>query len=108
MPAGLEWRPTDDWTLSVNYFPLVNVNAMARRRLTEALSFVTFTRGDTEIYFLADRVNDAERFYVFDRRVAAGFEQSQGAGFTVECLATFSSSGCSSRARTSRQGGPPW
>jgi hypothetical protein len=89
VPAGLEWRPTDDWTLSVNYFPLVNVNATARRRLTDALSFVAFYRTDTEIYFLADRVNDKERFYVFDQRAAVGLEQSLGSGFTLELMASY-------------------
>lgn len=89
VPAGLEWRPTDDWTLSVNYFPLVNVNATARRRLTDALSLVAFYRTDTEIYFLADRVNDKERFYVFDQRAAVGLEQSLGGGFTLEFLASY-------------------
>ena len=89
VPAGLEWRPDDNWTLSFNYFPLVNVNATARRRLTDGLSFVTFYRSDTEIYFLADRVNDAERFYVFDQRVAAGLEQSLGRGFTLELMASY-------------------
>jgi hypothetical protein len=89
VPAGLEWRPTDDWTVSINYFPLVNVNATARRRLTESLSFVVLYRTDTEIYFLADRVNDDERFYVFDQRAAAGFEQTLGRGFTLELVASY-------------------
>ncbi len=89
VPAGLEWRPTDDWTLSVNYFPLVNVNATARRRLTDGLSFVAFYRTDTEIYFLADRANDKERFYVFDQRAAVGLEQSLGRGFTLEFMASY-------------------
>jgi hypothetical protein len=89
VPAGLEWRPTDDWTVSLAYFPLVNVNATARRRLTETLSFVAFYRTDTEIYFLADRASDDERFYVFDQRAAAGFEQSLGGGFTLEFVASY-------------------
>lgn len=89
VPAGLEWRPSDDWTLSVNYFPLVNVNATARRRLTDAVSLIAFYRTDTEIYFLADRVNDKERFYVFDQRAAVGLEQALGSGFTLEFLASY-------------------
>ena len=89
VPAGLEWRPTDDWTLSVNYFPLVNINATARRRLTDALSFVAFYRTDTEIYFLADPVNDKERVYVFDQRAAVGLEHSLGGGFTLEFMASY-------------------
>lgn len=89
VPAGLEWRPTDEWTVSVNYFPLVNVNATARRRLTDSLSFVAFYRTDTEIYFLADRIDDAERLFVFDQRLAVGLEQTLGRGFTLECTASY-------------------
>ena len=89
VPAGLEWRPTDAWTLSVNYFPLVNVNATLRRRITEALSFVSFYRTDTDIYFLADRLNRQERFYVFDQRAACGFEQVFGRGLSFELMASY-------------------
>lgn len=89
VPAAVEWRPDDDWTLSVNWFPLVNVNATARRRLGENTSFVAFYRTDTQIYFLADRVRDDERFYVFDQRAAAGFERTLGGGFSFEILASY-------------------
>ncbi|MEO1992053.1 MAG: hypothetical protein ABGW78_09000 [Pirellulales bacterium] len=89
VPAGLEWRPTDAWTLSMNYFPLVNVNATLRRKITNTLSFVSFYRTDTEIYFLADRVNRQERFYVFDQRAACGFEQVFGKGLSFEIMASY-------------------
>jgi hypothetical protein len=89
VPASLEWRPDDAWTFSAAYFPLVNVNVEARRRLGDAWSFVAFYRTDTQIYFLADRVLTAERFYVFDQRAAVGLERSLGAGFTLEALASW-------------------
>lgn len=54
--AGCESRPTDDWTFTANYFPLVNFNATARRWLADGLSLIAFYRSDTEIYFLADRL----------------------------------------------------
>ena len=89
VPASLEWRPDANWTISAAYFPLVNVNVEARRRLGDAWSFVAFYRTDTQIYFLADRALDDERFYVFDQRAAVGLERSLGGGFTVEALASW-------------------
>jgi len=89
VPAAVEWRPDADWTISAAYFPLVNVNVAARRRLGADWSFVAFYRTDTQIYFLADRIRDAERFYVFDQRAAVGLERSLGGGFTLEALASW-------------------
>jgi len=89
LPAALEWRPDDDWTISAAYFPLVNVNVEARRRLADGLAFISFYRTDTQIYFLADRVIEDERFYVFDQRAAVGLERTLGRGFTIEALASW-------------------
>ncbi len=89
IPASAEWRPDDDWTLSFNWFPLVNVNATARRRLGDHTAFVASYRTDTQIYFLADRIRNTEQFYVFDQRAAAGIERSLGGGFTFEVAASY-------------------
>jgi hypothetical protein len=83
LPPALEWRPTDDWTFTANYFPLVNFNATVRRRLADGLSLIAFYRSDTEIYFLADRLQDDQRFYVFDQRAAVGLERTLGRGFAL-------------------------
>ena len=89
LPAGIEWRPNDDWELTFNYFPLVNVNAMVRRRLADKLWLFGGYRTDTQIYFLADRVIEKERFYVFDQRAGIGLDQQIGAGFSLEFLASY-------------------
>jgi hypothetical protein len=89
VPASIEWRPTEDWTVSANYFPLVNVNATARRRLSDDLFLLASYRTDTEIYFLADRIQDDERFYVFDQRAVVGLERLLGRGFSLECMASY-------------------
>ncbi len=89
LPGGLEYRPTEDWSFSVGYTPLVNVNAIARRRLGEQLSAIAFYRTDTEIYFLADRVRDDERFYVFNQRAAVGIERVLTRGFALELTANY-------------------
>ena len=80
-PAGLEWRPNDDWEVTFSYFPIVNVNAMIRRRLADKLWLFGGYRTDTQIYFLADRTIEKERFYVFDQRAAVGLDRQIGAGF---------------------------
>lgn len=89
LPPALEWRPNDDWTLTANYFPLVNFNATARRRLADGFALIAFYRSDTEIYFLADRVQNDQRFYVFDQRAAAGLERTLGRGFALEATASY-------------------
>lgn len=89
VPASFEWRPDEAWTISGSYFPLVNVNLEARRKLGQDWSFVSFYRTDTQIYFLADRLVDDERFFVFDQRAAVGFERLIGGGFTIEALASW-------------------
>jgi hypothetical protein len=47
VPPAVEYRPTEDWTFSVNYFPLVNFNATARRRLSDQLSLLAYYRTNT-------------------------------------------------------------
>jgi hypothetical protein len=89
LPASIDYRPTDDWTFTAAYFPLVNFNATARRRLSDGLSLVASYRTDTQIFFLADRIVDAERFYVFDQRALVGVEQAIAHGFTLELMASY-------------------
>ncbi|MEX0670648.1 MAG: hypothetical protein WD060_09355 [Pirellulales bacterium] len=89
LPASIEYRPDDNWTFSANYFPLVNFVSTARRRLGERLALLAYYRTDTQTFFLADRLLDKERFYVFDQRVAAGLEQTIGRGFSLEFAAAY-------------------
>jgi hypothetical protein len=89
VPASIEWRPDEDWTLTAAWFPLVNVAVEARRRLTESWSLLAFYRTDTQIFFLADRRLDAERFFVFDQRAAVGLERVLGSGFSLEAMASW-------------------
>ncbi len=89
LPAGFEWRPDDDWSLSVGFTPLVNGTAVLRRRLRGGFSAVALWRTDTETFLLADRVVDAERFYVFNQRVSVGVERLLARGFALEATADY-------------------
>ena len=89
LPGGIEYRPNDDWELSLTYFPLVNVAAVARRRLSEQASFFATSRTDTQIYFLADRLIEEDRFFVFDQRAAIGVERRLAGGFSLESTVSY-------------------
>jgi hypothetical protein len=89
LPGGIEYRPNDDWELSLTYFPLVNVAAVARRRLSEQASFFATYRTDTQIYFLADRLIEEDRFFVFDQRAAIGVERRLAGGFSLESTVSY-------------------
>lgn len=89
LPAGLEWAPDDDWSLSLGYTPLVNATAVLRRRLPAGFSAVALYRTDTEIFFLADRTDNQERFYLFNQRVAVGLERILAGGFALEATADY-------------------
>jgi len=70
-------------------FPLVNVKDEAQRRLGADWIFVAFYGTDKQIYYLADRIRDAERFYVSDQRAAVGLTRALGGGFKLEALASW-------------------
>ncbi|MFZ4731536.1 MAG: hypothetical protein ACOYK7_03230 [Pirellulales bacterium] len=89
VPAGLEWTPDDDWSLSLGFTPLVNVTAVLRRQLGGGFSAVALYRTDTETFFLADRTIDEERLYVFNQRVAVGLERVLARGFALEMTADY-------------------
>ena len=89
LPGGIEYRPNDDWELSLTYFPLVNVAAVARRRLSEQASLFATYRTDTQIYFLADRLIEEDRFFVFDQRAAIGVERQLAGGFSLESTVSY-------------------
>jgi hypothetical protein len=57
--------------------------------LADGLFLLAYYRSDTEIYFLADRLRDDERFYVFDQRAAVGLERVLGRGFSLEFLGSY-------------------
>ena len=62
---------------------------MVRRRLAGKLWLFGGYRTDTQIYFLADRLIEKERFYVFDQRAGIGIDQQIGSGFSLEFLASY-------------------
>jgi len=89
LPAALVYRPTEDITFSLTYTPLTNFNLRAERRLAENWALYTGYQIYNDTYFLADRVEDDQRFYVFDQRVLAGLERRLGQHFVLDFAAAY-------------------
>lgn len=89
VPFALEYRPTDAWTLTAKYTPLVNAEALATRTLNEAWSLYGGYRTTNDAYFLADRTNDQERFYLFDQRLLLGVRRQLPWRLTLDFAAAY-------------------
>lgn len=72
LPLSVFWQPTDDCTLNLSYMPLYNINA----RLTYGAAPRVQVYGGyeylNESYFLADRVNNQDRFFALEQRLVTG------------------------------------
>ncbi len=89
VPFSLTYRPTEQISLAVTYVPLTNFNARAARTLDSGWTLYSDYQIYTETYFLADRIESRERFYVFDQRVSVGAERVLRSGFALNCSALY-------------------
>ncbi|WP_428308235.1 DUF6268 family outer membrane beta-barrel protein [Lacipirellula sp.] len=89
LPPALDYRPNEDWQFTATYMPLTNFDARVRRTISEDFSLLAYYRTNNETYFLADRLEDDQRFYVFDQRAAVGLERALFNGFTLELTAAY-------------------
>jgi hypothetical protein len=72
LPFQLMYRPVDDLTLDLSYMLLRTVHARATYRADDRLRVYAGFDWDNESYFLADRADERERFFSYDKRLAAG------------------------------------
>jgi hypothetical protein len=89
VPFSLTYRPTEQTSLAVTYVPLTNFNARAARTLESGWTLYSDYQIYTETFFLADRIESRERFYVFDQRVSVGTERVLRSGFALNCSALY-------------------
>ncbi|QDU90984.1 hypothetical protein Pla175_43990 [Pirellulimonas nuda] len=89
VPFSLRYRPTERFSVVASYFPLTNVNILARQELTDAWSLYGGYQVVNETYWLADRAERNERFYLFDQRVKVGLQRSLLAGLTLDLSAGY-------------------
>jgi hypothetical protein len=70
--ADINYRPTEDLTLQLSYALLTNVHAKAIYRVAPAWRVYGGFDWNTENYFLAERLDDRDRFFYYDKRLTAG------------------------------------
>jgi hypothetical protein len=72
LPFALMWRPLNDLTLDLSYMLVRTVHARATYRVCRSARVYAAFDWANESYFLADRVNDNDRFFYYDKRLSAG------------------------------------
>jgi hypothetical protein len=70
--VSVNYRPTDDLTLSVSYALLTNFNARATYRLAPKVRIYTAFNVENESYFRVGRLDDRDRLFYYDDKVTGG------------------------------------
>jgi hypothetical protein len=89
IPFSLDYRPTESLTITASYLPLNNVQVLVRQSLDQAWSIYGEYRTVNETFLLAKRLEDHERTYLFDQRLALGIQRQLGRGWSVDLSAAY-------------------
>jgi hypothetical protein len=84
IPFSLQYRPTETFSIVASYFPLTNANILARRQLSENWIGYGGYQVVNETYWLADRPEKNELFYLFDQRITLGLERKLIGGLSLD------------------------
>jgi hypothetical protein len=76
--ASVNYRPTDDLTLSLSYALLTTVHARATYRLTAPLRIYAAFDWDNENYFRVGREDVHDRFFYYEKRASVGMQYTLG------------------------------
>lgn len=89
IPFSLDYRPTETVSVSASYMPLNNVQLEVRKALVPGWSVYGGYRTHNETFFLAERVSDQERTYLFDQRLTLGLQYELGKGWSVDLSSAY-------------------
>ncbi|QEG37828.1 DUF6268 family outer membrane beta-barrel protein [Bythopirellula goksoeyrii] len=84
VPFSLHYRPTETFTLTASYFPLTNVDVLAKWQLNEDWSLYGGYQVVNETYWLDERLDENQRLYLFDQRVTLGLQRKLFAGLSLD------------------------
>jgi hypothetical protein len=70
--SAIEWKPIEKLTFEASYFPVRHVRARATWRIFRPLRAYLGFDWDNERYMLADRSDDDDRFYYYEKRFTGG------------------------------------
>lgn len=76
--ATVMWRATNDWILFANYALLTNFQARVNYRLARQLYLFAGLAFQNQNYFLAERTEANQRFYMYDDRLSTGIQAFLG------------------------------
>jgi hypothetical protein len=76
--ASVNYRPTDDLTLSLSYALLTTVHARATYRILPSLRAYAAFDVDNENYFRVGREDDRDRFFYYENRASLGLLYTLG------------------------------
>ena len=72
--ASIIVRPLDDLTLQLSYAPITTIHARATYRLLRPVRIYTAFDWGPESYFRAERLDERERLFYYDKRLTAGMQ----------------------------------
>jgi hypothetical protein len=89
IPLSMQYRPTETLTMTASYMPLATFNFLLRQQFDKDWSLYGGYQVVNNGYFLSERVDYNERFYVFDQRVGIGIDRKLGYGFVLDLSGAF-------------------
>jgi hypothetical protein len=90
LPLAVFWRPCDDWSVNLSYVPLLNINAKLNYDIQPGLTAYGGYEYLNESYFLADRDDSRDRFFVFEQRLIGGVKWAAFEKVTLDANAGWS------------------
>ncbi len=70
--VSLAYGPVEKLSLNLNYFPIRNIKARANYRIAGSLTLTAGFEWRNQRYFRADRDNNDERIFYYEKRIAGG------------------------------------
>lgn len=89
IPFAIDYRPTIDFSATISYTPLTNVDAIVSHKLGEKWNTYAGYSITNETFWLADRNDDDERLYLFDQRLTVGVERELTFGLRLDLSAAY-------------------
>jgi Domain of unknown function (DUF6268) len=84
IPFSLQYQPTENFSLFASYFPLTNANILARQKMSDRWSLYAGYQVVNETYWLADRTERNELFFLFDQRLTLGLQRKLFGGVSID------------------------
>lgn len=102
LPFSVTWQPDEDVTLTLSYMPVSNINARLSYRVAPRFQVYGGYEFLTESYFLVDRTDNQDRFFVLEQRLVTGLRWEVWKNATAEV------NGGYSFGRNYGEGDSPW